>query len=407
MNLNFNLQHRSLPQKAFIMPTLVAFMAIIAILGPVVMLVSLQAQQQSIRQQHIQQAQLASLTAIEIAKEQYELDINYGGAAETTLFDNGDFRVTYEIESFGYTNDVNTQQDIRGTGRVYAGSDTEPISVRELRSKITKGSGGTSRVRFIFIVDNSGSMDDTEWAASKLTVDRASDYVIDNIATAELAVVQYGTNHDTQEHTYDVTVPFTNDKTTAKNWYRNYGSGSPNPRYYQDHLPASLAIMRLDDVYGPGDALDLAGASDVQYILFSDARGENTSWCCSSLEKLAGEPSWWFSGNGGGFSESSVLDSFGEYNVLKDGTVFNDDGYPGLTSQFTVLNVNTTTGNPVAVSAAIASPGGDHNGVIDTNVDDPEGGGILPRRLITDDFAQQGDAVIEVIQEIIDEELSF
>ena len=243
----------------------------------------------------------------------------------------------------------------------------------------------------------------SEWLQSKATIDATIEYVLDNTSSAEVAVVQYGTNHFSQEHKYNVTVPFTRDLTTATSWGRRFGPGSPSTSDYQDHLPGSLARMRLESVYGPGDILDLAGATDIQFVLFTDAVGQNSSWCCSSLKKLASEPAGWHDNNGPGYS---ILANYGEYNELKNGSVFAGDGYSGLTSQWTVLSINNLGTTP-ATSAALASPGGTWNGAIDANGGDPEGDGVLPRRFISTSLAAGPDEIISVIQEILDQEINF
>ncbi len=390
-------------QDGYVLATLVAFIPVVALISVLVISIALQAYQTSFRQDLIRQAQLASATAMDFAKEQFELDPSYTGTAETVLYTTSQHEVRYEVESRGFSNPSNTQQDIRGIGRVYRVGDTDPLYEREIQGKITYTSGGTSSVRFIFIVDNSGSMDVNEWLDSKSTVDASINYVLANVPSAEVGVVQYGTNHYSQEHKYDVTVPFTNDPTTATTWDRRYGPGSSSYYDLQDHLPGSLAQMRIDSVYGPGDQLDLENATDVQFILFTDAVGENNSWCCSSLKKISSEPSGWHDNNGSGYS---INEGYGEYNLLKDGTVFNDDGYPGLTAQFSVLSINQSGTTP-AISAALASPGGNWTGSVDSNPGDPEGDGILPRRFISTTLAAGPTEILELIQEIIDEEINF
>jgi hypothetical protein len=287
---------------------------------------------------------------------------------------------------------------------VYKKGVADPLYSREIQGKITYTSGNNTSVRFIFIVDNSGSMSESEWLDSKSTVDASINYVIDNAPTARVAVVQYGTNNNNQEHKYDVTVPFTRDKITATNWDRRYGPGSSSTADFQDHLPGSLARMRLGSVYGPGDALDLSGATNIQFVLFTDARGEASSGgCCSSLKKLPGEPSFW---NTGASATYPVLNNYGEYDQLKDGTVFAGDGYTGLTSQWTVLSINQSGTTP-AISAALASVGGNWNGSVDSNSGDPEGNGVRPRKFISTTLAAGPDEIISLLQEIIEAEINI
>jgi len=390
-------------ENGFILATLMAFLPLLVILSTIVVGVGIQAHETSVLQQYKQQAQLASTSAMDFAKEQYELDIDYMGTAETTLYSTDLYTVTYEVVHKGFTNEVNTQQDIQGVGRVYKTGALTPIYTREIQGKVTHSAGSSASVRFVFIIDNSGSMSVSEWLDSKNTVDVAINYVIDNVPSAKVAVVQYGTNHYSREHKYDVTVQFTNDKATATTWDRRYGPGSSSYYDLQDHLAASLARMRLESVYGPGDELDLAGATDVQYVMFTDATGENDSWCCSSLKKISTEPSSWHNNNASGFS---IEEDYGEYNLLKDGTVFDEDGYSGLTSQFSVLSINQTGTTP-AISAAIASPGGEWAGAVDSNPDDPEGDGLVPRRFISTTLAAGPDEILSLLDEIIEEEINF
>lgn len=396
---------KNIAQEGFVMVTIITFMPLVFILSTVTVTLAVQAYNTTTNQELIRQAQLASSTAMDYAKEQYELDINYSGTAETMLYETDTYRVTYEVVSKGYSNPTNTQQNIQGIGRVYKKGDIDPRYTREIQGKITYTSGTVLSTRFIFIVDNSGSMSESEWLDSKSTVDASINYVIDNAPTAEVAVVQYGTNHYSKEHKYDVTVPFTRDKTTATNWDREYGPGSSSYNDLQDHLPASLARMRMESVYGPGDALDLYGATGVQFVLFTDAWSDGlpAGNCCSHLKMRTADPSSWFNSNGSGFSVGA---NFQEYNLLKDGTVFSEDGYSGLTSQFTILNINNDS-DTRATSAAVASPGGSWNGAIDSNPGDPEGNGLLPRRFISTTLSAGPNEILSLLQEIIEEEINI
>lgn len=390
-------------QTGFILPTLIGFMVIVTVLGAAVVLVSVQAYNLSVRQQYIQQAQLASSAGLEFAKEQYELDIGYTGTSETDLNESDQIRTTYEVQQLEYLNAQNTQQRVRAIGRVYLNDVATPIAEREIIGTVTRLAGSNSSFRFVFIIDNSGSMSVSEWLDSKETVDIAIRYVLEKVPNGEVAVVQYGTNHYSREHKYDVTVPFTSDEDAAVNWDRRYGPGTAASSDYQDHLAASLARMRDENVYGPGAELDLVGATNVQYVLFTDAYGGGISSCCSALKHL---PSSYDTTNNGSFT---TMLQHGEFNALKDGSVFASHGYSGLTAQFTVLNINQTTAyETVETSAGIASPGGEWTGDVDENPDDPEGEGILPRRYInTSLLATDPNDILVIIDEIIQAELNI
>ena len=394
-------------QDGFILATLLAFVPLLAILATIAISVGLQANQTAILQQYKEQAQLASTAAMDFAKEQYELDINYLSTPETELYSTDQYRVTYEVVHDGYSNATQTQQDIRGVGRVYKLGESTPRVSREIQGKITYTAGVPSSVRFIFIVDNSWSMSTTEWLESKETVDAAANYVLSSVSSAEIAIVQYGTHYQTFEHKYDVTVPFTNDPATATTWERRYGHSTPS-NDGQDHLPASLARMRLESLYGPGDALDLAGATDVQYVLFTDAWADGLPGnnCCSHLKMVSSDNNDWFDSNGAGF-KAAIGSGHDEYNLLKNGIVFENDGYAGLTAQFTVLSINDVDSDAPSASAAIASPGGNWTGAIDANPNDPEGDGLLPRRFISTSLSAGPAEIIDLLAEVIEDEINF
>lgn len=404
LNNSRNSRPKLSSEDGFLMPMLVNFMFVFMIIGLVIILASVNSHNLSRRQQYIQQAQLASTSGIDYAKEQYELDIDYMGTAETEIKNENGYRVTYEIQHLEFTNALNTQQRVRSIGRVYIHGESQPLVTRDIIGNITRLAGSNSSIRFIFIIDNSGSMSVSEWNDSKTTVDIAIDYVLDNVSNSEVAVVQYGTNHYSHEHKYDVTVPFTSDPVTAVNWDRRYGPGTASSNDYQDHLAASLARMRHEGVYGPGAELDLVGATAIQYVIFTDAYGMDFSGCCSALKHYSG--STFDTTNGGTFT---TMDQHGEFNVLKNGTVYNDHGYPDLSSQFTILNINQSgIRETTETSAAIASPGGSWTGVVDENPDDPEGEGIIPRRFIsTTLLTTDPNDILEIIDEIIQTELNI
>ncbi len=393
-------------QTGFIMATLVIFTPALLTFGAIVILLSVSSYRNAILQHQVKQAQLASLSAMERAKEEFELDIDYAGTAETTLTTDSQYTVTYEVEHIGFTNDVHTQQDVKGIGRVYYTGTTTVLAEKAIFGKITRQTGDNSSVRFIFIIDNSGSMTSAEFSDAQSTINVAVQYVVENVPSASVAVVNHGTNTTSKEHRYDVTVPFTTDLATAIGWDRQFGSGTSGSAFNGSHLAATLAVMRYDDVYAPGAELDLVGASSVQYIVFTDAEGYDVSTCCQAIKKVSTEPSNWHTGNGSPFV---VLDEYGEFNALKDGSVFEDDGYPGLTAQFTMLNVNTTTAwKTRETSAAVASPGGSWYGVIDANPGDPEGEGVLPRRYINTSLAvTDPNDIIDIINEIIETEINY
>jgi len=247
------------------------------------------------------------------------------------------------------------------------------------------------KYRFVFIVDNSGSMSPTEFFQSKITIDAVISEVLNSdLGEVEVAVVQYGSNNSGSVHTYDVSIPFTEDASVALSWQRAYGSGgNVNGSYYQDHQPASLAAMRLDNVYAPGGALDITDGTNVQFVFFTDAwRDASASWCCSSIvaDSYISVP-------------AHVKPGFGEYNALKDGSVLPRE----LKAQFTLLHV-APGDEDKAAGAAIASVGGDYTDTVEANVGDPDGSQVTPRRYIEGSLESSDTGLIlNLIREVMED----
>lgn len=246
-------------------------------------------------------------------------------------------------------------------------------------------------MRFIFIVDNSGSMDATEFSNSKSTIDAAIGHVLDSeLPGIQVAVLQYGSTNDGSEHSYDITVPFTNDKATATNWGRVFANSSTAySDWHQDHQPASLAKMRVDNIYAEGGALDVSDATNVQFVFFTDApRDVSSTVCCSSI--VAGHRQQ---------IPSYVKDGFGEYDVLKDGSLLPN----GIKAQFTLLH-SAPDADSQAAGAAIASVGGEYTGAVESNAADPDGSGVSPRRYILGDLtASDTTKIVELLDQVFEE----
>jgi len=249
--------------------------------------------------------------------------------------------------------------------------------------------------RFIFIVDNSGSMSTLEFINSKRTIDASIAHVLNSgLPDVEVAVVQYGSNSRGTDHDYRITVPFTDNESDATDWGRDFGTGGLTNRFYiQDHQPASLAEMRRDNVYDAGGVLDVSDATNVQFVFFTDAWrdvSKTYSVCCSSIvaDSRRHIPSY-------------VASNFGEYNLLKNGSVLPN----GMKAQFTVLHAAPNQ-EALRAGAAIASAGGDYNGSIEYDASDPDGGGVLPRRYILGDLSVNDTSKIVSMLDTVIEEIS-
>lgn len=104
-------------QKGFILPTILAFLFILIVLGGSIIMISLQTQTQALRHSYVQIAHIASKAAIDYAEEQYELDSSYNGTAEQDLFVTDRYRVTIEVDIL--YNETSTSKRVQAYGRVY------------------------------------------------------------------------------------------------------------------------------------------------------------------------------------------------------------------------------------------------------------------------------------------------
>ncbi len=89
-------------KNGFIMATVLAFMPLLSLMTLVILGISLQAYKSTINQELIREAQLASIAAMEFAKEQYEIDQTYTGTAETLLYSTDTHDIKYEVVHMGF-----------------------------------------------------------------------------------------------------------------------------------------------------------------------------------------------------------------------------------------------------------------------------------------------------------------
>lgn len=245
---------------------------------------------------------------------------------------------------------------------------------------ITSYSQGCGCVKIVFIVDNSGSITTGEFDQMKFSINNLGTQILDDYDQVQLSIFQYATDVDylagTSTHLYDISVPFTDDPAVFSAWNRNYGTGTPNPDVYEDHLPGSLYSAKTDGIWSVGGALDIeSGGCSVKFFLFTDAAKSMPGGCCSVLKNLANAP--------------AALPEYGEYNYLKN----------TYDAKFVVYHVAPDTDAEEA-GAAVASVGGSYIGPVDANAGDPDGSGVTPRLYTTGNFnlsQVQIDAVIDDI----------
>lgn len=233
----------------------------------------------------------------------------------------------------------------------------------------------------VFIVDNSGSIDDWEFATMQTSIDQLSNQILAANPTTRIAVVQYGGIDLTlSPGLYDISVPFSSNPATVTSWNRVYG---PVANIYNDYLPASMYSMRQDGIWNSGGALDLISSPcKPVFIVFTDAYGNAETWG-STLFNAGGQPG---------------LAGYGEYNTLK--TNYN--------ASFIVYHVTADdpTGAP-PVGAAISSVGGSYTGPIDVNIGDPEGSQTIPRNYYTGTFQFNQITVNDILSSMVSTQSSY
>lgn len=233
----------------------------------------------------------------------------------------------------------------------------------------------------IFIVDNSGSIDDWEFSTMQTSIDQLSNQILAANPTTRIAVVQYGGIDITlSPGLYDISIPFSSNPATVASWNRVYG---PVSSIWNDYLPASMASMRQDGIWNAGGQLDLVSSPcNPVFIVFTDAYGNAETWG-STLFNAGGLPG---------------LAGYGEYNFMK--TTYS--------ANFIVYHVTADdpTGAP-PVGAAIASVGGSYNGVIDANPGDPEGSQTVPRNYYTGSFQFNQITVDDILYSMANTQSSF
>lgn len=149
--------------------------------------------------------------------------------------------------------------------------------------------------RLVFILDDSGSIDDTERGLMTVAIQKIVDGVRVAYPDAEFGAVQYvqETTSTPQDGNYDIIAPYTKNLTIAI---------TKNPIVAdlgQDHLPDSLNKMITDGIFSPGGVLEKPDG----FFIYTDA-SRTSEICCTNLE------------NSGTMTSTDAAPGFGEYTKL-------------------------------------------------------------------------------------------
>lgn len=228
-------------------------------------------------------------------------------------------------------------------------------------------------VDVIFWMDNSGSIDATEWTNMTASTKSIIDQVLGCNPLNRVAVVHYaGTYTGVSPETPKIYIEsdFTSNVTTAKNFVRRGGQPTQGGTHYSTMGGSDVASEALQVI---GNALDATANSNIvstQKKLTKTANNKLVIFYFT--DALRDYISTWM------VSQTNTANPFVVYNQFKT-----DRG-----ATFVVLKAPSGSPTPsleVAAgetAAAIASVGGSYNGAVESNAGDPQGSGVKPRKAI-------------------------
>lgn len=123
-------------QSAFLLPSILVMMGIIAIVGFSTMSAARGSLLGSFKQTYFQIAHIASKAAFDLAKEEFEKDPDYNGTAEIDLQITSKYRVTIQVDVLSTVGNI---KDIQAFGRVYLPETSATASfVRDIKGGIIR-----------------------------------------------------------------------------------------------------------------------------------------------------------------------------------------------------------------------------------------------------------------------------
>lgn len=207
-------------------------------------------------------------------------------------------------------------------------------------------------VDVIFWMDNSASIDATEWTNMSASTKTLIDKVLSCNPNNRAAVVHYGASgFNSSNSKIYIESDFSNNVTAVQSFVRRSSNVGDN-----DFAPRSLMLIgnALDNIsntsiVSPQKQLNKLSTNKLVIFLFTDA---NRLAMSSQLVSPGPNP-------------------FDVYNVFKS----------TRQATFVVLHADAIPESQAA-SAAIASTGGSYNGDVEANSGDPQGSGTKPRKAI-------------------------
>jgi len=219
----------------------------------------------------------------------------------------------------------------------------------------------------IFLIDNSGSVDNTEYGQMYTSIQNVMSRVLNCNPANRVSVVQY---HDDGEQQIFIERDFGSSSFTFIRRFDNY-SGGNTPR------AVNLLSYAVNGIVGPSSSvpstqktLNQITGNSLAVYLFTDAQRDY-----DLLSNNAG-----VSNNNAGFA------AFVDFKIDHD-------------AKFIVTNTHTDA-LAKAASAGIASVGGSYTGAVEYYSNDPDGGGVSPRLFLDSSF-ELSPGEIDVVTEYI------
>ncbi len=245
----------------------------------------------------------------------------------------------------------------------------------------------------IFWLDNSGSIDDNEWIDMKNSVTQLIEGVLGCNENNRIAVVHYAANVDNNiSPTLFIESDFTSNQSVALNFDRRGGVSGPYSALmgYDDFAHESLELI--------GNALDNTASSGIissQTTLSHDSTKELIIFLFTDAFRSSQMSS--------GFNFSSIV-SVSNFQIGSPLAFQNYTDFKSNRGAKFIITLIPDDSNAISACAAVASPGGNYTGAIESFPTDVDGPGSLPRKLlVTNFFSVSSEDLSNLIQSICSE----
>lgn len=247
----------------------------------------------------------------------------------------------------------------------------------------------------IFWLDNSGSIDDNEWIDMKNSVSQIIEGVLGCNENNKVSVVHYAANVDENNvvsPTLFIESDFTSNSSVALNFDRRGGVSGPysSQMGYDDFAHESLELIAnaLDNVSSTGiissqTILSHDPSKELIIFLFTDA------FRSSQLTST--------------FNFSSIV-SVSNFQIGSPLAFQNYTDFKSTRGAKFIITLIPDDPDAIPACAAVASSGGNYNGIIENFPTDVDGPGSLPRKLlVTSYFSVSSQDLSTLIQSICSE----